>query len=569
MAQINRKQFFQNLALETLDDKQLPVYPYKDPSNKELPNSLRKTTTGISEYKGPWGEEQIKHLCRRTLFGVTKADIDFFKTKTMLQSVDAILNISTTDPSPPLNHYSGNANQADADVPLGQTWVNAVDNPNLNGSRRNSFKAWWLSLLVNQDRTIKEKMNLFWHNHFATETNVVQSSRTVYNHHKLLRQNCLGNFKTLNRLIATDPAMLIYLNGEQNTKTAPDENYGRELQELFTVGKDLPIYYTEDDVKAAARVMTGWRNSRTTYSSYFDSTRHDTTNKQFSSFYNNTVILGKTGTNGATEVDDLMTMIFNHNEVAKHIARSVYRFFVYYNIDESVETNIITPLATIFRNSNYNIKTLMDALLKSEHFYDSLNMGCVIKPPMDHLVGLARTFNLQFPDSTNIATQYSHYLYTQQVGILLGQDIGDTPNVAGWPAYYQSPQYYELWINSDSLPKRNQICDLLVYTGYNRSGFKLILDPIAFVSQFTSPEDPNLLINQITSLLFPIDLSNTSKTQIKTAFLLSGQSSDYYWSDVWDEYIAAPTNNTKKQAVYTRLQGMFKYLFGLAEFQLI
>jgi uncharacterized protein (DUF1800 family) len=412
-------------------------------------------------------------------------------------------------------------------------------------------------------------MNLFWHNHFATETNVVQSSRIVYNHHKLLRQNCLGNFKTLNRLIATDPAMLIYLNGEQNTKTAPDENYGRELQELFTVGKDLPIYYTEDDVKAAARVMTGWRNSRTTYSSYFDSTRHDTTNKQFSSFYNNTVILGKTGTNGATEVDDLMTMIFNHNEVAKHIARSVYRFFVYYNIDESVETNIITPLATIFRNSNYNIKTLMDALLKSEHFYDSLNMGCVIKPPMDHLVGLARTFNLQFPDSTNIATQYSHYLYTQQVGILLGQDIGDTPNVAGWPAYYQSPQYYELWINSDSLPKRNQICDLLVYTGYNRSGFKLILDPIAFVSQFTSPEDPNLLINQITSLLFPIDLSNTSKTQIKTAFLLSGQSSDYYWSDVWDEYIAAPTNNTKKQAVYTRLQGMFKYLFGLAEFQLI
>jgi hypothetical protein len=247
----------------------------------------------------------------------------------------------------------------------------------------------------------------------------------------------------------------------------------------------------------------------------------------------------------------------------------VYRFFIYYNIDESVETNVIAPLATIFRNSNYNIKTLMDTLLKSEHFYDSLNMGCVIKPPMDHLVGLARTFNLQFPDSTNVATQYSHYLYTQQVGILLGQDIGDTPNVAGWPAYYQSPQYYELWINSDSLPKRNQICDSLVYTGYNRSGFKLILDPIAFVSQFTSPEDPNLLINQITALLFPIDLSSNSKTQVKTAFLLSGQSSDYYWSDVWNEYIAAPTNTTKKQAVYSRLQGMFKYLFGLAEFQLI
>lgn len=568
MAQINRKQFFQNVVIDALDDKQLPVYPFKDPVNKELPNDLRKTSTGIIPYTGTWGEEQIKHLCRRTLFGVTKTDIDFFKTKTMVEAVDSILNISTTDPSPPLNHYSGNANQADADVPLGQTWVNAVDNPNLNGSRRSSFKAWWLSLMVNQDRTIKEKMNLFWHNHFATETNVVQSARMIYNHHKLLRQNCLGNFKTLNRLIATDPAMLIYLNGEQNTNTAPDENYGRELQELFTVGKDLANHYTEDDVKAAAKVMTGWRNNRTTYVSYFDSTKHDTGNKQFSSFYNNTVITGKTGANGATEVDDLMNMIFAQNEVANYICRKIYRFFVYYNIDSSIETNVILPLATIFRNSNYNIKTVIETLLKSEHFYDSLNIGCLIKSPSDHLIGIARTFNLQFPASANVLQQYTHWIYVQQVCALIGQDIGDTPNVAGWPAYYQSPQYYELWINSDSLPKRNQFCDAMVYTGFNRQSFKLILDPIALVNLFTTPEDPNLLVSQAISLLYAIDLSAASKAQIKTAFLLSGQSTDSYWSDAWNQYKAAPTDTVKKQAVYSRLQGMFKYLFGLAEFQL-
>ncbi len=568
MAQINRKQFFQNVALDALDDKQLPVYPYKDPSNKVLPTSLRKTSTGISEYTGTWGEEQIKHLCRRTLFGVTKADIDNFKTITMVEAVDELLNISTTYPAPPLNHYSGNANFADAEVPLGQTWVNAAENPNLGAARRQSLKAWWTSLMINQDRTINEKMVLFWHNHFATETNVIQSARYSYDHHKMLRQNCLGNFKTLTRLVATDCGMLVYLNGEKNTNTAPDENFGRELQELFTVGKDLANHYTEDDVKAAAKVMTGWRNNRNNSVSYFDSTKHDTSNKQFSSFYNNTVITGKTGANGATEVDDLMTMIFAQNEVAKYICRKVYRFFVYYNIDDSIETNVITPLATIFRNSNYNIKTLMDTLLKSEHFYDSLNVGCLIKPPTDHLIGIARTFNIQFPTATDILQQYSHWVYVQQAETLIGQDIGDAPNVAGWPAYYQSPQYYELWINSDSLPKRNQFCDTMIYNGYSRQGFKLIIDPITFVDQFVTPEDPNALVNQAVSLLYAIDISVASKAQIKTAFLLSGQATDSYWSDAWNQYKAAPTDNTKKQIVYTRLQGLFKYLFGLAEFQL-
>jgi uncharacterized protein (DUF1800 family) len=569
MAPINRKQFFQNLASEALTEKELPIYPYKDPSNTEVPTSLRKTSTGISPYQGAWTETEIKHLCRRTLFGVSKADIDFFKTKTMVQAVDAILNISTTDPAPPVNHYSANPSFPDADVPFGQTWVNANENPLLSAARRVSFKAWWMGLMINQDRTIKEKMTLFWHNHFATESTVIQLARFTYDHHKMLRQNCLGNFKTLTRLVATDCAMLVYLNGEKNTKTAPDENFGRELQELFTVGKDLANHYTEDDVKAAARVMTGWRNNRVGYTSYFDSTKHDTSNKQFSSFYNNTVITGKTAAAGATEVDDLITMIFNQDEVAKYICRKIYRFFVYYIIDDNVETNVIVPLANIFRNSGYNIKTVMDTLLKSEHFYDALNMGCVIKPPTDHLVGIARTFNLQLPSPSNVTQTYAHLGYIQQLGMGFGQDIGDTPNVAGWPAYWQAPQYYELWINSDSLPKRNQVCDGLISTGFNRQGFKLILDPIAFVSQLNTPEDPNELINQAVNLLFAIDISTNSKTQLKTAFLLSGQASDHYWTDAWNAYLQAPTDTTKKQAVYSRLQGLFKYLMGLAEFQLI
>jgi uncharacterized protein (DUF1800 family) len=564
MTKTTRKQF-----LGFAETKEVHELPYIDPSNKDLPRHLQKTSTGISEYKGTWGNPEILHLLRRTLFGVSKSDLDFFKTKTMVESVDLLLTLPTNPPPPPLNHYSYNPNLPDTDVPAGSTWVNAPQNPNLNGARIQSLKFWWAGLMLNQDRSVREKMTLFWHNHFATECLTVQDSKLSYKHHALLRSMCLGNFKELVKQITIDPAMLIYLNGDKNTKTAPDENYARELQELFTVGKDLPNHYTEGDVQQAAKILTGWRFNRGTASSFFDSTKHDTGNKTFSSFYGNSVVLGRSNSNaGMDELNDLLTMIFAQQEVAKYICRKIYRYFVYYVIDESVEANVIVPLANIFRNGNYEIKPVIETLLKSEHFFDALNRACMIKPPMDHLIGLCRQSNLVFPSASNVQQTYGHWQSIQQYGLVLSQDIGDPPNVAGWPAYYEDPQYYELWINSDSLPKRNSVCDLLLYTGYNRNGFKLMIDSIAFASQFTTPENPNVLLDQILALVYPMDISAATKTSLKTSFLLSGQASDYYWTDAWNAYIANPGNVANKAAVNTRLQGLLKYLLGQAEYQL-
>jgi uncharacterized protein (DUF1800 family) len=204
--------------------------------------------------------------------------------------------------------------------------------------------------------------------------------------------------------------LVAMFKANQNTKTAPDENYARELQELFTIGKNLSSHYTEEDVKQAAKVLTGWRTNRTTITSFFDSPKHDTGNKTFSAFYNNTVITGKTGANaGIDELNDLLNMIFQQQEVAKYIVRKIYRFFVYYIIDESVETNVIVPLANVFRNNNYEIKPVIETLLKSEHFHDPLNSGCMIKAPIDHVIGLARQTNLVFPDNSDIQKQYNHW----------------------------------------------------------------------------------------------------------------------------------------------------------------
>lgn len=528
--------------------------------------------TGLNPYTGPFTQTELQHLLKRTLFGASKADLDYFAGRTLPDVLGELLNPAVLIPPPPIKEYttSTTATTPDTAIAVGATWVGDLNNDGtVQSQRRASFKKWWMGLMINQDRSVLEKMTLFWHNHFATETNDVSNAQYIYRHHQLLRTNALGNFKTLTRAVTVDSAMLVYLNGQLNTRTAPDENYGRELQELFCCGKGPDSLYTEADVKAAARVLTGWRNNNTTMTSYFDSTRHDSNPKVFSAFYNNTLIAGRTGTTaGDIELDEMLTMIFNVQEVAKYICRRIYRWFVYYDIDASVESNIITPLANIFRSNNYEIKPVLQALLQSEHFFDVLSRGCQIKSPVDLVVGMCREFNMQFQPSSDYITNYAHWNYMVTWVSNMQQNIGDPPDVSGWKAYYQEPQFYQIWINSDTLPKRNQFTDTMIVTGYSFGGKRIQVDGLALVQQLNTPSDPNAVINQLTSYLYRIDLSDASKTQLKRDILLSGQTSDHYWTDAWNLYISNPGNTANTTTVRNKIRDLLKYLLNLAEYQL-
>ena len=313
--------------------------------------AARIITSGLIPYSGAWTIAEVNHLLKRTMFGASKSDINYFLTRTMSQAVDELLNPVAPLPAPPLKTYADTntpAGDPDLGVTAGQTWVNTHTlDGGVQSNRRTSFRSWWMGVMINQDRSIREKLTLFWHNHFSTEANEVGNARYVYKHHNLLRQQSLGNFKALTRAITVDSAMLVYLNGQLNTKTAPDENYSRELQELFTLGKENNPNYTEDDVKTAAKVLTGWRNDAVNNTVFFDSTRHDITNKTFSSFYGGATITGRTGaTAGDLELDDLMNMIFGKSEeVSRYIVTRLYRWFVYYDIDATTQANVINPLA--------------------------------------------------------------------------------------------------------------------------------------------------------------------------------------------------------------------------------
>lgn len=532
-------------------------------------SSPARTLSGINPYTGPWTTNEVQHLLKRTLFGSTKADIDYFKTKTVTGAVDELLNPTAPLPAPPVNDYNSST-LTDPAVAPGQTWINSPTNDGtLNGTRRSSFKKWWAGLLINQDRSIREKLTLFWANHFSIESSDVGNAHYVYGHHALLRQNALGNFKQLVKAVTIDAGMLRYLNGYLNTNTAPDENYARELQELFTLGKGPAVQYTEDDVRKAAKVLTGWRINGTTFTSFFDPAKHDAGPKQFSSFYNNTTIAGQTGAAGANETELLLNMIFAKEEVAKYICRRLYRWFVYYKIDAATETAVIEPLATIFRTANYDIKLVLSALFKSEHFFDMANQGCHIKSPVDQVIGCLREFGVVFPNAaTEYGDAYSMWNYIFNWCTSMGQNIGDPPDVSGWPSYYQQPQFAELWINSDTLPKRNRFTDTMVNSGYTRNGKKIMIDVVGFTKTLPNPSDPNVLIDDALAILYRVPLSTAARQTIKQQILLSNQTSDYYWTNAWNAYIANPASQADYTIVNTRLKSLYQYLMNLSEYQL-
>ena len=547
----------------------------KKPTTPDLSGfEFSRTNSGLTPYTGAFGTNEIIHLLKRTMFGAVKSDVEYFKTKSLAQAVNELLSVPVVAPLPPLKNYPNSVIAGDPDmaVTAGTTWINTnTTDGGVESQRRNSLKSWWQGLMINQNRNILEKMVLFWHNHFATETTDINRGIWCYQNNVVLRKNALGNFKVFVKDITLDTGMLRYLNGYLNTNTAPDENFGRELQELFTVGKGLDNGsppYSESDVKAAAKVLTGWTINNATNTSFFNSSRHDITNKQFSSFYNNTIINGKSGVAGANELDEMLNMIFATNEVAIYICRRIYRWFVYYDIDATTEANVIAPLAQIFRTNNYEIKPVLDALLKSEHFFDVLNQGCQIKSPVDMNVSVCREFGVVFPPASDYLNAYYMWEYIRNQSSNMQQNIGDPPDVAGWKSYYQAPQFYEIWINSDTLPKRNQFTDVMANTGYTRNGKNIKIDFIAFAKTLPNPGDPNQLINDSLTYLYRLPLSQTSKNQLKTDLLLSGQTQDYYWTDAWSAYIANPNDMTNATIVRTRLRDLYQYLMRLAEYQL-
>jgi hypothetical protein len=553
----------------------------------------------IQSYTGPFGREELKHLLRRTLFGATLEDLAFFEGQTLDQVIDVLLDV-TNDTTPPIKAYSGGSlNNPDPDaldpqVAFGSTWVDTPRYGNtddeltdLTGARIQSYMWWRTGLMVQQGRSIREKMVLFWFNQLPTQVFGIFNPRLSYEYDQLLRDGCLGNHRQLMYDVTISGSMLVFLNGYLNTAAAPDENYARELMELFTLGEGSG--YTETDVQEAARVLTGWTVREQDIDgnivlpfTFFRQNQHDQGDKQFSAFFNNTVISGVSGPEGGpAELNALLAMIYAKEEVSLFLCREIYRFFVHGEIDATTESEVIVPLAEIFRANEATpdqLRTVLRTLLTSAHFFSPEIRTCMIMSPADLVIGALRSLQMPFPTPQQFEAQYRVWRDVYWLTSYAGQELLNPPNVAGWPAYYQFPSYDEVWLDSATYPARKNSLLGIIYTGFSTGNnlfqpqsrnLEFKVDLLALVDQFTDPMDPNSLVADAADLLMAVPISEAVRNQLKTNFLLLGQQSDFYWSDAYELYVNDPnTTDMTAQLVPSILLWLFLDMAGAAETQL-
>ena len=508
-------------------------------------------------------QNDLLHLLRRCLFGIGHKELIAFKGKCLDDCLDVLLTQSPV----PLMLAQEDPDLNDPLVPHGQQWINAPwENEDIDKKRRIYLKGWWTGQVINRNYSLTEKMVLFWHNHFVTETEMVHDARYSYRYAIMLRQFALGNFKKLIRTGTTNPAMLVYLNGNTNSKNAPNENYGRELLELFTMGKGNKQNYTEDDVKATARVLTGWKDDKENISVNFHPQLHDTADKKFSTFFGHHIIHGKEGKAGAEETDELMDLIFSKVETAQFVCRNLYRWFVSSHLDKKAETEIIEPLARLFIQNDFEIKPVLRALLSSEHFFDAAFRGCIVKSPVDFFIGASKQFELAMPPlASDSHLCWIHYNFNLGG---LGMMIGDPPNVAGWPAFYQAPKYHQWWINTYTLSFRMRLIDDLTSSeGMNCNGPRVKIDLIKFVRRFNNPVNAALLVNECLKLMCAVEITQAAKDKLEN-ILQGNEMSKNHWAETWNTLNAHPKDAMLIKEVENKLEALFKKIINMPEYQM-
>ena len=531
------------------------------------------TVASFAPYSGPWTFQQAAHLLRRTTFSPHKWEIDQAVTEGLTSTLARLFDPTAPAPAPPVYYdYDGNAGGG-----IGTPWVNLPlqhdDRSNDNNARTRSLQAYWYLSTAETSVHIRERMLVFWHNHFGMSN--INESRTQYELMQLFRNEATGNVRQLVKTVTINPNMLRFLNGNVSTAANPNENFAREILELFTIGKGPQVgpgdytTYTEQDVTELARAFTGWRtryfnstNAGETHESYFQANRHDDTTKTLSHRFNNVVIQP----NGDQEYQDVVDIIFQQDEVARYLCRKLYRYFVYYTIDADIEQNIIQPMANLLIANNYDLAPALGALLGSTHFYELQVAGDVIKSPFEFMQSIFRP-SLAY-DQPTVTDKYLVARRAHSRANALGQDIRNPPSVAGWPVYYQEPSYNRLWLNTATLQARTLVQrDSTIRTMYiTGNGYpRLQIDWLGLLDDFANPYDPNDMINEMTLRLLPQPLDSAQEVALKDLLLPGLQ--DFVWTNEYADLQANPNDPMLRDSVAGRLNNMMYGLMQLAEFQ--
>lgn len=340
---------------------------------------------------------RISLLLRRAGFAARPLELDYYSNLGWDGTLNELLHPELVE--------------EDLDGLLGSLKGNLIDLQNIE-----DVQTWWLYRMVQTRRPLLEKLTLFWHGHFAVANYKVNNPLLMHQHIQMLRSNALGTFDDMLLAVSKDPAMLIWLDGNTNHRNAPNENYGRELLELFTLGIGN---YSEDDVKAAARAFTGW-NLRGGTDFFFDDNQHDAGDKTF------------LGQSGNLDGSDILKIIVGQQATAQRIVGKLFAFFAYPN----PEPEVLQPLVQTYLSSGHDIRQVTEAILRSDAFVSDRSRFEHIKSPVEYVVGSVRMMDATVRERDLVGALR-----------LLGQEILNPPNVAGWPGGAS-------WINPTTLLTR-------------------------------------------------------------------------------------------------------------------
>ncbi|MBK9488362.1 MAG: DUF1800 domain-containing protein [Haliscomenobacter sp.] len=461
----------------------------------------------------PWDQSRVQHLYRRMGFGITPAEIKAALKRSPSELVDALVTEAMNMPLPPA-----------------PAWANLEykDYKNFDQEIGPQYIEWttrWMRDMYKNG--FREKLALFWHNHFVTQGETYVCPSYLYAYHKILQQNCLGDFKAFVKAIGTTPAMLIYLNGVQNNRFSPNENYARELYELFTLGRDNG--YTQQDIVETARALTGWNGFTAICAPigynpvFFDS--------------GNKTIFGKTA---AYNYDTLHDLLFQERaeQISTHICRKIYRHFVHPEVDET----IVQGLAKTFRDNKFQLAPVFRQLFKSEHFFDDEVMGTIIKSPLELMISFFRQGGFAFEQQeTTLGVVY--------LAGELGQQIFQPVDVAGWPGNRN-------WVNSATLTGRWASLDLGIYGLYTA-------EPESYrtLAKALSPkhDDPVLTARAIVDFWLPKGLYRDADY---------GQAVKTFKWEVPETYYTSGSWNLEWEYVPAQVALLIQHIARLPEFQL-
>lgn len=496
----------------------------------DLPHARVDAT--LAPYAGTWGLPQATHLVRRTSVGASRADVVSAFTRGSAQgAAGALVAAAQARPLP------------DAPSWAGQTTTNG-------GANIEWLYEWqrgWYAELV--EGGLREKMTLFWHDHFATAQTVYGHAAFAVDYLTFLRARAMGPFAPLLEGIGTRPAMLRFLDNDTNVAGNLNENYAREILELFSMGQAGPggaPNYTQADIVEAARALTGWVVNENQIRGDFVASRHDNGDK---------TVFGQTvarGSNGRADHDALVAHLFQHRtpQIAHFLAGKLYAWFVH----PVPNAGVVAALAARLQGSGLDVADAVQALLGSAHFYSADVVGARLKSPVELALGLPRELGL--PATAGVLER------TREVTQQLGQELLNPPSVEGW-AGLDDPLEYRAWITTGSVPTRRGLADEAVFAD---SPFP-DADPLELVDQISDRTDPYRIAADLAAHFLAIPLAPEATDALAEQTLLNGVPESYgrpLRISFWTEIAVAPGPPAR-----LRVRELLSMLVNLPEYQLV